>query len=302
MEDLKYYEDSEYDYLSDKIFEPNIKRSNYDFEIADRCYPTTNEHLDPIMRPEYVNLRNKRVATAGSSGDQALNALLYGAKDITIIDANPYARAYIEYKIALFKNYPYSIALSIMENRRTFMWTVYSRLSHDLSKPVREFWDRIILEQDDFDSRKRHISDFDYLATYISAMHLAPHNAIISFYQSEYAYNKLKTKLLAGDYNIQYKTSDVFDFPNQLDGKYDYIMLSNILDYVDPDQFQEVVNELYNNHLNPEGKIQVYYEMRNKWKTFEDKGYFANYPLDIVTCNWGTRSAIISKPDDEKEM
>ncbi|MBE5735759.1 MAG: DUF3419 family protein [Clostridiales bacterium] len=302
MDDIQYYDDKEYDYLSNMIFAPDSKRTDYDTSIADRCYPMTNEFLDEIMKPSYINLKNKRVATVGSSGDQALNAILYGAKDITVIDANPYARAYIEYKIALFKNYNYHTAMSIMENQRTFMWTVYSRLSHDLSRPVREFWDKIMLEQEHFDTRTRKITDFDYLMIYISTMHLAPHHAKISYYSNEKTYNELKRKLLAGDYDIEYKTADVFDFPDKLSGKYDYIMLSNILDYVDHDKFESTVDSLYNKNLNPNGKIQVYYEMKNRWKTFEDRGYFANYMPELVTCHWGTRAAIINKPNIDNEM
>ena len=61
-----------------------------------------NEKLNAYFKD--LNLKGSRIATVGSSGDQVLNAIFYGAKDITLIDANIFTRAYFEYKTAMIKN------------------------------------------------------------------------------------------------------------------------------------------------------------------------------------------------------
>ena len=50
------------------------------------------DKLRDIENITNLNLKNKSVLTVGSSGDQALNAILSGAKDITIIDANIFTK------------------------------------------------------------------------------------------------------------------------------------------------------------------------------------------------------------------
>ena len=63
-----------------------------------RVYPLSNEQLNQYFSK--LNLNNKKVLTVGRSGDQILYSLLYGAKDITFVDINPYAKFYIDLKIA----------------------------------------------------------------------------------------------------------------------------------------------------------------------------------------------------------
>ena len=92
-----------YDTLTHRIFCETLERLTHnDDHTAERCYISSNEYLSEYM--EKMDLTNKKVATVGSSSDQFFNALLQGSKDITIIDANPYTRAFVEYKMALFAN------------------------------------------------------------------------------------------------------------------------------------------------------------------------------------------------------
>ena len=102
MKDIDEYYNSENDLLTEKIFGLSyIRTSPYDNNTAERCYCVSNEYLQGYM--QQFNLYNKRVATVGSSGDQALNSLLYGSRDVILIDANIHTMAYVEYKIALIK-------------------------------------------------------------------------------------------------------------------------------------------------------------------------------------------------------
>lgn len=51
-----------------------------------RIYPFTTEDISGYL-PQ-LDLKGKKVFTLGSSGDQALNALLLGAREVTIFDIN----------------------------------------------------------------------------------------------------------------------------------------------------------------------------------------------------------------------
>lgn len=275
MDKFDFY-DTEYDYLTDYIFNNNNynamqiqlyhplglrygsgRRPNC---VEECCFEFSNERLQEYM-PK-LNLESKRVATVGSSGDQLLNAIYYGAKNITLVDGNPYSRAYIEYKIALIRNLCFDDfnEVYILDNHELFNYKTYSRISHDLSIPVRQFWDKIILEQPN--SIDVHAPSaykiFNALMTY-GIMEFSG-----DFYRCENQYNQLQAKLLQNNYNIDYVYSEFDEFANNLEGTFDAIILSNIYDYVDDEEFATHVRKLYDTKLNPGGKIQAQYELVGK--------------------------------------
>ena len=78
------------------------------------------------------------------------------------------------------------------------------------------------------------------------------------FYKNEKAYNKLQG--LIDNVKIDYLCADITDFSKVLgDEKFDYIFLSNILDYSAPIKFFDTVAQLQKNNLNQNGKIQINY-------------------------------------------
>ena len=126
---------SDYDVLTDRLFyDFASKITKYDNMTAERVYPTTNEHVDKYIK--LFNLNGKRVATVGSSGDQLFYSLLGGAKDVTVIDANPYTRAFIEYKMAAIATLDASEFVDIIKSPKFFNWKVYSKFSQYLSEKV----------------------------------------------------------------------------------------------------------------------------------------------------------------------
>ena len=60
-------------------------------------YPFTTEMISGYI--EYMDVSCKSVLTVGSSFDQAFNALLYGAKDVTVIDINKKALEFYKRKL-----------------------------------------------------------------------------------------------------------------------------------------------------------------------------------------------------------
>ena len=63
-----------------------------------QIYPFTTENISGYIN--YFNLTDKSLLTVGSSGDQVINAIMHGCKDVTLLDMNPYAKYYYYLKAA----------------------------------------------------------------------------------------------------------------------------------------------------------------------------------------------------------
>ena len=259
----------EFDTLTHRIFVETLSRltNNLD-QTAERCYVSSNEYLSEYMRQ--MNLKNKKIATVGTSGDQFFNALLQGSRDITIIDANPYARIFVEYKMAMIKNFNFETFNKLIRLKEMFSWKVYSKISHSLSETAKQFWDSLMLEiEDKVDDT---IDQFDQNKL---ARQLVHNEAVFfsDFYRDNLTYNKLQTELVDDNYQLKFFSADLHQFPDVLDDKYDLIMLSNIFCYHEigkmKERFESTVESLYNNNLNPGGTIQVQYNYRHHYESVD---------------------------------
>lgn len=215
-----------------------------------KVYPFTNENLFELFRN--LDVKGKRVATVGSSGDQTINAIFAGAKEIDLIDMNILTEPFVELKIAAIKNLTHKQFLefgSVVANYSADKFSrFYAKISHSLSGKAKDFWDNLVLNGDD-----KYFYHFTH--NYIG------HEAL---YRSAYTYNQLQDKLNENDYKINYIFGELEDFPKKLKGKYDLILLSNIIDYFygvgggkSRQVFLETVEELFKNNLANEGLIQV---------------------------------------------
>ena len=59
-------------------------------------YPFATENVLEYFAT--LNLKDQSVLTVGSSLDQLFNALVYGAKKVSVFDINPYVKEYFEIK------------------------------------------------------------------------------------------------------------------------------------------------------------------------------------------------------------
>lgn len=257
----KHVDISMYDKLTYRIFVRTLKRvTKYDDHTAERCYLSSNEHLSEYMKD--MDLTNKKVATVGSSGDQFFQSLLQGSRDITIIDANPYTKVFVEYKRALLMNCSDCIELNrLLQGNKIFHWSTYAKISHDLSPHAKRFWDTLMLEQEDVNDYNK----FNQFQIVEQLLHSDTY-LMCNFYYDKDCYNRLQNILRNEDYKLRFKTADIFDFPKVLKEKYNLIMLSNIFGYhsigEDKSKFEEAINKLYRKNLNAGGSIQVQYSFR----------------------------------------
>ena len=241
-----------------QVFSYILQDSENPGHVMDNIYPFSNENIYEGI--SHLDLTDKKVCTVGSSGDQLLNSLLLGAKDITLIDGNQLSRYYTELKIASIKGLTYLDFLDYFTRNNLLNHKYYSKISHLLPPDVQQFWDTIILETNQ-ENYNEIISQFVFGTrnrftsyTFAIGKKLQPYfNNVDKFYQ-------LKNILLNGDYQIKYKTGLIEKFNSILeDEKFDLIMLSNIYDYCDTDIYIKAIDDLSINNLNRGGIIQLNY-------------------------------------------
>ena len=272
---------TEFDTMTHRIFCETLNRlTNNNDQTAERCYIASNEYLSEYMGD--MDLTNKKIATVGTSGDQFFNALLQGCQDVTIIDANPYARIFVEYKIAMFLNFDFQTMRKLISGSQMFGWNVYVKISHSLSNKAKAFWDTLMLELESKIDDSLDLFDQNKLAR-----QLVHREAVFfsDFYNHEETYLKLQKLLNEKQFKLRFLTADLHDFPKVLNEQYDLIMLSNIFCYHEFGdlryKFEKTVEELYNNNLNAGGTIQVQYNYRHHWDSV-DPTEMAGQKLRII--------------------
>ena len=255
--DREYLNDNDYNIaLGRVVLEDGYYSDEFSYNVGDRIYPFSNENVGGFLKK--FNLKDKKVATVGSSGDQVLNSILLGATDITFIDGNPMARYYVELKLASIKNLTFKECLDFFTKENILDWKYYSKVSHDLSPEAKLFWDNIMLlengEYTDINIPVYYNLFKDYM--------FESYKYANSYYRNLVEFEKLKS--LIPNVRIDYVLEEFKNFPNALSGKkFDLILLSNIADYVSEDSFEKRVKYLYDNNLNKGGAIQVNYNFNN---------------------------------------
>ena len=264
----------DYNLAYDKLYNYLNYAKDGDYaRCTEKAYVTSNEFLNGYF--PYLDVKGKKVATVGSSGDQVLNALLYGSRDITLIDANIFAKPFTEYKMALMRTFNRKQFLDMLYSSECFHWKVYSKISHMLSSESKMFFDAIMLDQNPTitkrDNYRMLYNCRDVQSYMLQGIRTFDQNLHSAFYLKDEYYNKLQEILNKEDYQINYISAEFKDFPKKLKGKFDAIILSNIYDYVDKETHSIVCRLLYFNNLNKGGKIQLAYD----------------YDDNITYKNWG---------------
>ena len=180
-------------------------------------YSKSNEELYEFF-PK-LNLKNARVMTVGSSGDQVLYSLMFGAKEVVCVDINPFTKFFYDLKVASIKHFTFEeFGEYFAHNKRSeqiLNIEVYKQISHLLPEDSIYFWDNLFLEINEIPTmlftcptRKSHYS------------------------VNKKQFNTLK-KILNKPHPVKFECGDIRKISKSLtDKKYDVILLSNIYDYV----------------------------------------------------------------------
>lgn len=233
----------------------NKNMSNFSYQK--HIYPFTTENIEGYIR--FFDLNGKSLLTVGSSGDQVLNAILFGCQDITVADINIYTRFYYYLKVACI------LELSIDEyftflrfvdcphylswNDQVFDELVFQRVKDTLKSINYEsymFWNELFKNTNSETMRVRLFTMDEYNTKIIKECN--------TYLKWEQLYLKLKKKILLT--NVKFQNTDLLEFDSKR--KYDNIWLSNIGSKLESGYFYKLIN-LMIKYLNEDGKMLMNY-------------------------------------------
>lgn len=231
------------------------------FYIGDRfnlIYPFTTENINGYI--DKFDLKGKSLMTIGSSGDQALNAILKGCKDITIIDINSYAKFYYYLKMVgiLHLNYNefseffcyHRYYKELRNNKKIFDLEIFNKIKSVLR----------ILDYESFlffDELFQNFSTEDIRGNIFSCdeMNYKDLKLINTYLINEGNYYQLRKEIK--NVCIEFINSDIEEV--KLNRIFDNIWLSNLGQYYDDlRSFKYLIDKLLS-YLNKEGKMLIAY-------------------------------------------
>lgn len=249
--------------VSDDENEKNLGMKGFE-----RLYLFTNEHLEVYVKR--LNVKNKRVLTVGSSGDQILYSLLNGAREVVCVDLCPIVKNYFALKVACIKNLSFEEFSTLIDaGDGIFSPEVYRKVSHDIFGESREFWDHLFLEG---------FTNSEYKINRVN-LRLEDERMYLN---NEQVYNEMQQKLKSlKPIPVMFLTGDIRRLPYNLhgDNKFDVIMLSNIAHYArswnrerSKEQgtidFIKLVKEL-TPFVTEKGVMQIDYAYRNRMGLYD---------------------------------
>ena len=226
--------------------------------VAIKVYGFSNENVSEMF--DHLDVNGKSVLVVGSSADQAIAAIMGGAKNIILADKNPITEYYSELKIAALKvltQKEFEDFLLHKETSAYFSHKYYQKFSYLLNQEVRDFWDAMFMDYDGSEIGK-------------SIFHAnTPTKSFIPYLRSDAEYKRAQQ--LLQKHNVNYVIDDVLNFHKHV-YKPDLIMLSNIIDYISGKNEKSFGEELaqLKSKLNVGGIIQYEYSWGPK-EQFENQ-------------------------------
>ena len=218
-----------------------------------KIYTFSTENVSGYMK--HFDLDGKRLLTVGSSGDQVLNSFLYGARDITLFDINPYAKFYVYLKIASIVSLSYDEFINFFfkhtespfrDNKQMFSRNTFNKIKSTLRLFDYEsflFFDELFSLYDGELIRRRLFDDDEDRCLVIKGFN--------SYLNDEDSYNKLRDIIKKIYFN--YVEGDIFK--DKIDGRFDNIFLSNLSGLVKLDEFKVLLERIDRDNLNNNGSV-----------------------------------------------
>lgn len=222
-----------------------------------KIYSFSTENISGYL--DYFDLKNKRLLTVGSSGDQVINAYYCGARDITLFDINTYSKYYLYLKISAiislsydeFQKFFFKYYESPFEdNKYMFSKELFNKIKSNLRLLDYEsylFFDEIFNLYEPKRIRDYLFDDDESRKKVIKGLNI--------YLKNENNYNILKNKVRS--ISFKYINGDLFKY--KLNEKYDNIFLSNLCTYYSLGELMSLLKYLSNNNLNMNGSILFSY-------------------------------------------
>ena len=264
-------------YTAKERCEGNIILDEASMNGFEEIYPFTTENIAGYI--DYFDLQDKSLLTVGSSGDQIINATFKGAKDITLLDINPYAKYYYYLKTAgilelnltdfneffRYNDYPKVFKY----NKKVFDKASYKKLKSTLKSLDNDsylFWDELFDMYQPDHIRFSLFSNDEYGTSVLGKSNL--------YLQSENTYDEAKTKLK--ELRSEFINEDIFK--SNLTKNYDNIWLSNIACYLYQDKIKGMTDK-FADKLAVDGKLLISYLYSIDMNTEYDDDWSPIYDL-----------------------
>lgn len=208
-------------------------------------YRTTNEE---ISKYQFLLENKDSILSVIASGNQILNNIFAGGKNITGFDISTFPKYYLNLQIGALEvfNLDEFIKFFYEDIEDSEYDDMYDLIHPFLDKETKLFWDGL-LNYFDF-SEIKDSTLFSSEPVFIDKVQ--KENVYL---HSTNNYNKLKTNI--ANSNITYLTGDIFKLANSLKSGYDLINLSSIVYYNDQEDYKKLLSNL---PLNENGEILTY--------------------------------------------
>ena len=243
-------------YIAKKVISGSLKPEDFCYDDHSSIYKTTNENIN--HEPYIDALRNRRrVLSIIGSGDQIINAILFGAKNIVGIDISSFPKYFLSLKLAAIKTLKKEAYLNYFygEQDVAFNLDLYELIRNELDEESRLFWD---CQYNSFEPNKIYNSKL--FSSFGSKKLAIRHNPFLK----DNNFNELRKKIDSS--SIELLNGNMFDVNKNNYDNFDLIILSNIINYV---------NSFFNDRLTAQEFEQKMTDSMNKYKE-----YLKNLPLN----------------------
>ena len=243
--------------LAKKIISGKLVPKDYSYNDHSMIYKTTNETISNESYFSYFKNRD-RVLSITSSGDQIINSILAGAKEIVGIDISRFPKYFFALKIAAIKSLDEEEFIRfILGNKNTeysFSNELYLKIRKNLSDEVKYFWDSIFSS---FSTQQIEKSSF--FGNYSVSHSVMKKN---NPYLQNDNYEIIRKKIDSID--IELLDTNIFELKKNEFDNFDLIILTSLINYVAPigssegkkaEEYRNFVKKL---PLNQDGVALVY--------------------------------------------
>ena len=240
------------------------------FHNTSVIYKKSNERIE-CYRDYLVN--RDSVLSVVASGDQIINCILGGTKEIDAFDISIFPKYFLFLKLAAIKTLSHDEYIDFFYNQLTTSDKYddyYGEIRNALDKENEEFWDSL------FD----YFSWFDiYNSMLFSNEVMVKEDAIRQnlYLQKEY-FKKIKQLITKVQFNIY--NGNILSLVNTFDKKYDLVYLSNIINYVDVNEYKEMLPKF---NLKPNGIVLTYlFSFTSKFCDYFQENNYSIHQFDEV--------------------
>lgn len=217
-------------------------------------YNFATENIDGYF--SQLDFQNRSVLTVAGSGDQAINAVLHGARKVDCFDMNRFTKYYLMLKRASILTLSYEEYISFLFKQSTtvFHLSMYERVRKQLEGNDLLFWDSLFSQYRNFQIRNGlfypELIDFECVQRFNSYLYFDTYSLVQKQIDSVV---------------FSFQESLLQQLPAKLTDSYDVMLFSNISDYIEKmytvdglRKYKELMLNL-SKSLTPDGKMIVGY-------------------------------------------